>query len=493
MYEIVLFFSVFCFVGVTAAFVRSSAFSAFHPLTFYLAFHGFIFVFRPIFVYAMDYNLVYRIYQFVPSLSDKIIAILVSTFGMLVFAAVCWRAGNLPMKFKLDKVAAAERTRLAPLFCWIAALCVPIGIYSLVTVWDTAISTGSAYSNVVRNSSTRIAYSEGTNGYLLEAQLMLASCAVIFAWLFRFRIYAFLPLVLFAVYRAGIGGRGPIIAALATALLFYLYDRRRRLPSALALTMVPLVLIAFTAIGDDRGAAIRGAISNDASSEVFGRNRDRERFLEGMDFANLEYLEYVIYVVPQRSQTYGYFNTVLQVFTEPVPRALWPDKPFNAPFDRINMFDYGNPVGMTRSLPGEGWFSLGWAGVAIWCGLWGWLLGTLYRRFVEGPQSNIQVAAYMIFLSMLIVAFRDGQLVTVFRQGLFFMAPIVLWWLLARLVGVPKIGAVRLRLARRAKQSGTGRSSDAGERSVSAQRTLPSAVRRRLALASAAEDPSNTP
>lgn len=481
MYEIALLFSVLCFAGVTFAFVRSAAFSMFHPLTFYLAFHGFVFVIRPILADAFQFDLVYRLYQFTPSLADKVAALLASTLGMLVFAVACWRAGSVPMAFKHDQVSLIERTRLTPAFLWIAALCVPIGAYSLVTAWDTAITTGSAYSGMIRIAATGKAYNEGTSGYLVEAQLMLASCAAVFAWLLRFRLYAVLPLVLFAVYRAGTGVRGAFVTALVTAALLFLYDRRRRLPSALAIAVVPVLLIVFTAVGDDRGAAIRRALSTDASSEIFSNKRPGERMFEGMDFANLEYLEYVIYVVPQRSGTYGYFNGVLQLFTEPVPRAVWKDKPIGAPFDRINMFDYGYPVGMTRSLPGEGWFALGWAGVAIWCGLWGWILGWLYRKFVEGPQSTIQVAAYMVFVPVLIVAFRDGQIVTVFRQGLFFMLPIGLWWFASRFAGVPAAAEVRALLRQKRADGGPAQVQPVP---MPAEAALPAAVlRRRRALA----------
>jgi oligosaccharide repeat unit polymerase len=479
MYEIALTVSVLCFAAITFAFVRSRAFSVFHPLTVYLAFHGLVFVVRPIIAYVSNYDLVYRAYQFTPSLSDKVAALLVSTFGMLVFAWACWRAGNVPMAFKHDLAARIERDRLKPAFFLIAALCVPIGVYSLASVWETAITTGNAFSNMIRVASTGRAYNEGTSGYVVEAQLMLVSCAAIVAWLFRFRIYALLPLLVFAVYRAGTGGRGPFIAALATTVLFYLYDRRRRLPSALTFALLPALLLVFTAVGDDRGAAIRRAIDNDMSSEVFGKNRTGERPLEGMDFANLEYLEYVIYAVPQRSGTYGYFNDLLQVFTEPIPRALWPDKPLGAPFQRINFFDYGNPAGMTISLPGEGWYSLGWAGVAIWCGLCGWALGAIYRRFATGPQGALAVAAYMVFLPTLIVAFRDGQLVTVFRQCLFFLLPIGLWWGVAQLGGLPKVGPMRAALRRNLLRDG-----DPERKPRPRQSSLPPAVlRRRIALA----------
>lgn len=478
MYEIALTFSVLCFLSVTFAFVRSSAFSVFHPLALYIVLHGFLFVFRPIMAWSMDFTFVYRLYQFTPSTADKITAICVANIGFLVFAAACWRAGNRPMAFKLDRVAEAERVRLTPLLLLVAALCLPIGVYSLSKVWSSAVTTGFSYAGMVRDAATGITINAETNGYVVEAQLMLATCAVIIAWLFRFSLIAFLPLVMFIVFRAGTGGRSAVVAALGAVGLLYLYEKRRRWPSTLVMVALPAIALLFSTVGSDRGASIRRAIGSDMSADISERYRSDTRPLEGMDFANLEYLEYLVYMVPQRSGTYGYFNDLLQIFTEPVPRALWPGKPVGAPFSRFSFFDYGKPIGMTRSMPGEGWYSLGWAGVVAWCAFCGFALGTIYRRFVEGPQSTFKAVAYMIFLASLIVSYRDGQLVTVFRQGLFFMAPIVLWWLLARGLGVPALADVRAQLARHA-----GFADGLGTLTTKAPPALPPAVlRRRLAL-----------
>jgi hypothetical protein len=482
MYELALLFSVLSFFWIGAIYLRSPLFSLFHPLTFYLAFHGVVFVFRPVIVYLMDYRLIYQTYQFTPSLSEKITALVATNIGMLVFVAACWRFGNAPMQFKTDRVALGEREMLKPTFWWMVVLLAPIGLYSMYQLWSTALGTGSAYSNIIRDYRTGKAYNEGISGYVIEAQLVLAGISAVLAWLMRFRLIALIPLALFALYRAGLGGRGPFITALITVGLFYLYDRQRKNLPIWVFAIAPVLLAVFTAVGDDRGASIRRAISDDQSSEVFSAQRE-ERFMEGMDFANLEYMEYLVYVVPQRSGTYGYFNGVAQLFTEPVPRSIWPEKPIGAPFERINMFDYGMPLGMTRSLPGEGWFSLGWLGVIIWCGFWGWALGVIYRRFAEGEQSAFQVAAYLVFLPVLIVAFRDGQIVTVFRQCLFYLAPVVLWLIIARAVSVPPLAVIRAMLAAKASAKPTGELAALSGTGPADWNDVPPAVRRRrLAL-----------
>ena len=203
MYETALALSVICFLLVTGYFVRSPSFSLFHPLTFYTAFHGFIFVFRPIVVWMNGYTLLYRGYQFTPSPSDKLTVILASNLGFLTFAFFCLLAGNVAMRFKQDSFAVAERDRLKPLLFWVLAICVPIGLYSLAKVWNGAATTGIGYDGMFRDAGTGVYFNTQSNGYLAESQLLLASCGALVAWVYRFRLLAMLPLVGFVIFRAG--------------------------------------------------------------------------------------------------------------------------------------------------------------------------------------------------------------------------------------------------------------------------------------------------
>lgn len=446
MYELALIFSVVCLIAVSFVFVRGPAFSLFHPLTVYIAFHAVVFVFRPILSYLLGYELIYLAYQFTPSPSDKLTVILASNLGFLTFAFFVLRAGGVAMRFKQDMNLDLERERLKPVFFWVFATLGPIGIYSLAMVLGSTFATGIGYEGMIRDAATGITINTTSNGYLVEAQLMLASLSAIVAWLYRFRLIALLPLIGFVIYRAGTGGRGPFITALVTVGLLYLYENRRRFPTLKVALLLAALIPIFNAVGEDRGASVRRLIGEEVPSEVYAGSRVDEKFLEGMDFGNLEYFEYLVYAIPQRSGTYGYFLDTLQVFTEPIPRVWWPGKPIGDPFARIKLFDYGFPIGMTRSLPGQGWFSLGWLGVVIWCGLWGWLLGTIYRKYVQSGQSTFQTLAYMLFLPILIIAYRDGQLITIFRQGLFFLAPIGLCYVYARLLGIASIQELRTRM-----------------------------------------------
>jgi oligosaccharide repeat unit polymerase len=440
MYESALALSVLVFGFVAVYFTRHPAFSVFHPLSYYCAFHGFIFVFRPILAYFMEYKAIYWLYDFIPSPADKLTVVLAANVGFLSFAFFCLRAGSAPMEFKRDAVIDEERRRLGGILPFVLLICLPVAVYSLLTSFSTTVEGGA--STMVMDKATGAVVNTTGNGYLADAQLMLASCGALIAWIYRFRLVALLPLIGFVIIRAGSGGRGPFITALTSVCLLYLYEKRVRIPGPRVMIVVGLMLAAFTAVGQDRGRGIRETLGFAEASQVEAE-KSTDKFLEGMDFANLEYFEYLVYVIPQRSHTYDYFLSNLQLFTEPVPRVLWSGKPIGAPIQLFKLWDYGNPIGMTSSLPGAGWTELGWIGVIIWCGLWGHAVGRIYTMFVRGPQHSLQTISYLIFLPVLIIAYRDGVLLTIAKQAMFFFLPVIVWYLLARYVALPTVPQMR--------------------------------------------------
>jgi hypothetical protein len=126
------------------------------------------------------------------------------------------------------------------------------------------------------------------------------------------------------------------------------------------------------------------------------------------------------------------------------------------------------------------------------CGLWGYGLGWIYRKFVESDQSTFKVAAYMCFMPIMVVAYRDGMVLTILRQAIFFLFPIVVWMLIARLFRVPlarDLRAAMARIRRREALHGAPGDAAAGVGGPTAEVSegldgLPPAVRRRrLALA----------
>jgi oligosaccharide repeat unit polymerase len=389
------------------------------------------------------------------------------------------------VQFHSDRFTLEERRRLTQLFTWAMVICAPLALYSLANNF----SASGNYDGMVMDRATGVAINTKGNGYVTDGQLMLAPMCAIFAWLGRFRLVSLIPLAMFVVVRGSTGGRGPLISALVMTLLLYLYERRLKLP-ALRLALAGAAVVAlFSFIGEDRGHTLRVAMGIDMAEEVFSDRVNDEKFMESMDIANMEFFEYIVWVVPQRSGTYDYFLNNLQVLTEPIPRVLWPGKPIGSPIPTVRLWDYGSPIGMTSSLPGMGWYSLGWIGVIIWCGLWGYILGAVYRRYWNGDQSTIKTAAYMVLIASLIVSVRDGGLLTIVKQTGAYIAPVFVWFLLAKYMRVPSLGQLRaqafakMRKARERAVEGADEPQASAPAPEAAVANLPAAVRRRrLAL-----------
>ncbi|MEQ1495380.1 MAG: O-antigen polymerase [Novosphingobium sp.] len=448
MYDVLLIANLLLWLGLVAHFVTRPYASVFHPALYYLFFHGFIFVFRPFLVYYRDYDTIYRAYQFVPSLDDKATVLIAAMLGLLCFYVPAVVNGHVAPRFPQDRANEVERRELIQPFLFAAALLVPLGLISVLANWNSTATEGST---MVLDAGTGHTINTSGNGYFDDMQLFLAPMTVMCVWLYRFKWWTFLPLVAFIVLRGGTGGRWPIIMASATMALLFLYERRKSWPDWRAALAAAGALAVFQIVGADRGKSIRELFIEDRSvGDYYSQQSVAElRFLEGMDFANLEYFEYLVYAVPQRTGTYGFFLDNLQLLTQPIPRALWVGKPIGPPIQLFSLFDYGYPIGMTYSLPGNGWVQLGYLGVAIWCALFGWLFGWAYTKFQRTLHGNPLVLVYLLFLPLSLQFFRDGLLLTLVQTTVFFLFPVWLVVRMARLSAVPLADELRLRALRK--------------------------------------------
>lgn len=445
MYEALMALNTAIWLGFVIDFLRRDSSSAFHPATIYLAFHGLVFVIRPPLVYYRDYDLIYRSFGFTPTMADKSTVMIGAILGLVAFMLASYQGGRTTVNFRSNQSDLMYRRSLLYPSLAVAALMVPVGVYALYEAWQVR---ATAISTKMLDASTGVLVNTTSVGYITDSQYALGTITVLFAWIFRFRLVSLIPLAVFIVARAGTGGRFPIIVALLLAGLLYLHDQRRRFPTMKVAMLTLAAITAFMAIGADRGRSIRMLFTDDDRSiEYLYANTSGKRLLEGMDFANLEFYEYLVYAIPQRTGTYGYFLNNLQIFTEPIPRKLWPEKPIGPPIQLYSLFDYGYPIGMTNSLPGEGWAQLGYLGVVLWCGLIGFATGVYYRWFMQSRQTTFIVLTYAAVASQYVTFFRDGLLITLFRTGLFFILPIILIYWLMRALGMPSAHELTLRSA----------------------------------------------
>jgi hypothetical protein len=324
----------------------------------------------------------------------------------------------------------------------VAAVCGPLIIASIRVEMMTFTDYGVLeIMTTDQNGVTLLA--NGTSGYLLDANVMLGTLGVLVAWVYRFKIFSLIPFIAFAVFRmAAGGGRWTFIMASASLMLVYIYDNRRKWPLLRFSLYGILLMYIFSQIGDYRHVVLDLLYQNSSKTDQeIDRELPRKHYFDQMDFANLEYLEYVVTVVPELTGTYDYFLNNLEIFTAPIPRTMWPSKPAGAPIVLYNLFDYGRPIGMSQTIVGQGWTDLGVIGVVIWCTLGGIAWGYYYRWFTQSSQTRFGVATYAMMLPLSVQWFRDGGLITIIKFPLFWVLPIVLWLIVSKLTAGGFTGA----------------------------------------------------
>lgn len=440
MYETALVLSVVVFVTTVVIYLNQPSASVFHPATFYLMFHGLVFVIRPIFGWYYDYNNVYNAMHFTPTVWHKTEALICANLALVVFVAVSLLVVREPLRFEQDQHDLAQRRMLTERFLPIAILLGAMAAYSIYWLLEFQQS-GELVAELDQRTGGRAM--TATNGYFYAAGTMLASIVAMIAFLGRFTPWSLAPFVVFAMYRFATGQRGAVVTAAVMIALLYMFDRRRKWPTwpviAAALAIVPI----FNAIQTDRGATLRQAFGFEVIERDQTSLRRDEKPLESLDIAMMEMVEFLVWSIPEKSGSYDYFLGNLQILTEPIPRALWKDKPVGAPIKLFDLYSHAVTISGVMSVPGMGWMYWGYPGVVIWAAVFALIYGTGYKWFARGRQSNMAVIAYMIFLSTAVIAYRDGLLLTILKQLLFYLAPLGLLAIVARMTKLPGKDLIR--------------------------------------------------
>jgi hypothetical protein len=102
----------------------------------------------------------------------------------------------------------------------------------------------------------------------------------------------------------------------------------------------------------------------------------------------------------------------------------------------FNLNDYGNFLGLTVTMAGDGWMSGGWVGVIITAGVVGLLIGLAHRWFwLKAQRDNILSLVYILGLAIIAQQYRDGGVVSTAKFLLWSWLPVVVWlgcnWLLS--------------------------------------------------------------
>lgn len=445
MLDLALIGQVLLWLIVIGVFLASGQASIYHPLTIYLAFHAVVFVLRPLLVIGLGFDEEWIYMDFEPSAVHLVRSLAASSLGLVIFAITSLAVGrtkthftvSIPSQFSTAQVRGLTITTI---------LLAPLILYSA----REAVGGGMA-GRFIGGTFVMM----GASGYTLEAQYMAGP--IICAWLAvtRFRWPALVLLVPWILFRSYAGlARWTIVLLLIAIGLVYAWQKRSKWPAARVILVVIPVFLLFRTLGDNRAYFQQLWAGERQLEEVGQPGLTRfEKFkakYDNPDFANFDFLTFIVAIVPERTGTYNYFSQYLALFTEPIPRKLWPGKPAGAPVSFFNLNRYGDFLGRTYSLVGDGWISGGWIGVVVTTAVTGVLLGLAHRWFWRNSGDPWRSLVYLVGLAMLPQWFRDGS-ISIAKFLFWNLSPLLIWACISWLMGSRLAPAYSVLLPRGAK------------------------------------------
>jgi len=440
MLEVALTGQVLLWLIVLGFFLASGQASLFHPLTFYLFFHGMVFVVRPMLIHYLHFDTAWIYMKISPTDDGMLKTLAVTSCALLVFGIVCLTVGRTRTEYQTAAPAPFTRDQTNAL-ALTTLLLAPLILYSIKT------ATGGGMQGEHRGG---VFVLTGASGYTIEAQYMAGPLICAWLALTRFNWISLGVTALYIAYRSYTGwSRWTIILFFLAVSAVYAWQRRSRwLPLWSILLALPL-LILFQTLGHNR-SYVQNLLSGEQVVETTQPMTSAEAFklkYDTQEFANFDFLYFILQVVPERTETFTYGTQYLQLFTEPIPRKLWPGKPAGAPIGFFNLNNYGDFLGLTPSLVGDGWMSGGWVGVIITVGLVGWLLGLAHRWFWRNAGNNFAALFYMIGIAMLPQWYRDGG-ISIAKFFFWNLSPLILWLGVSWLMGSRLVPAYSVRVPR---------------------------------------------
>jgi oligosaccharide repeat unit polymerase len=395
------------FFGLCAVLFRRGYANVYSGLFIYLAFHFMVFVQRPLAVhlFGLDSEFIFMTYW--PPDEVFLRTLLVSDIGLLAFVTAYVSAlGFRPLAPTLSLPPVGRADVLS--FGLSALILSPLIAYSFFLAftmrqaYETDVLFELSKLNIAIDPTTGARLLTDTTAYVLFARYMAFPFAIFLIVLMRGRWWSYLPMVFCLFVALQLGERWPLIIGALVAVLVVGYLQRQTRFRARHYVLLALGLIVFVVVGQNRNAILSGDFSLDVSlaQSSFGNHPD---------FANYEFLAYVVGKVPDASGTFSYFTQYLGVFTQPIPRAFWPDKPVGSPINLVNLQAYGRFASRTTSLVGDGWISLGYAGVVVTLGLVGAFYGRMFRWFCRRDVSIYFFCAHFWVVVLLLQWARDGS------------------------------------------------------------------------------------
>ena len=378
------------------------------PLIIFFIFHFIAFILKPLLILNFSFFNVYNYigfqkeeYNFIKTIFISLVGFISFLIGFSIFIKNRDLQKNILINLKFKKYKSDTFDR--KIFILLSVFIMPIGILSLNELYQ--MHSRMSISNIYG-----IRVFVNTTGYYIYANIALGSLFLLFAYLRNFSVFSLIPLIIYIYFRFDFGWNRSsfIIILFALGILYFFYNVNKK----------KLIFIFFIFLL--------------AIFQFTGRSRGELSFyqFDSLDLSNFESLSFIIKNVPYNTGSLTYFTQYLQLFTEPIPRILWENKPIGAPIKYFNLMDYGNVTGLTNSLIGDGWMSFKYIGVIFMLFFTGYICGKIHINLLKNITNNLYLFLYSVNVPLLIFWFRDGGIL-VLKIFLFYSMPIIVWYYLS--------------------------------------------------------------
>ncbi|WP_208028276.1 O-antigen polysaccharide polymerase Wzy [Rhabdothermincola sediminis] len=315
-----------------------------------------------------------------------------------VFLARAWRGGGPPVRMDLSLPAwLLDRWAIALLLGAVAGMALyvltaggdPRTLVVLVGEAKYGQFAKTAQGPVVKYFSVLLGLAGAA---IVVATLRLTSSAARSRWL------PWWVMGISAVMLISGGGRWWLgIPAVTAALVWWRTTRG-------AWTRHPRLIVVLGAMGLFVVAVLVGGLREQAGSKSIDTDAFLAKQLRGGVFATTAVL---VDTVPATHPYLG-GSSYAELVTMPVPRALWPDKPEGEVKDLQRAF-FRQELGASFAYYGEAYANFGWAGAAILCALFGFVLERCWLGLVSA-STPARLVAFAAAVPVLLQLFSRGYL-----------------------------------------------------------------------------------
>ncbi|WP_130218806.1 hypothetical protein [Bradyrhizobium genosp. SA-3] len=391
-------------------------------LGYHLLFH----LLKPFLWYYFNHNHAFEYMQFYPSEESVTNSIFISIAGLLSsYSAyvLLFRYDNDTVRAKLAAAISSARISVTTRAAILVVMALSFGAFVQRLRGYLGEDVGV---RLVQDARTGVqVFSEGS-GWWFELSSAYVFCGIYLWMTSRFsRPWAVAMSTLGFLWLTVGRSRFVFVYWAITVLILVLI--RSKLNARKLLVFAPLAAIlitSFVLLGQNR-AAIREMVLGGDSKPQVSDTWNRASPLDTLDMSTFEVQTALIDAVPRLTDSFSYFTQHLRILTEPIPRALWSDKPLGNPIEFFDINRFVNLTSLSTGWYGEGWLSYGILGVLTTCVIYVALSSFALRILLMNGGPNAAFV-YIVLIPLHLQWMRDGVLISILKFTLFLTLPAII-------------------------------------------------------------------